>query len=236
MLIELSKSEVVKQLAERGTDIAEAEVQVVTIRVKKGSVAKGEQMLMEVTPDLLSNEEIAIIWQLGLEARMNNTGFSKVEKGDVEEAKRVAQDNAQKLYDGKLRAPVGLSGMKKKAKGPSDKSIQSEARKLAREEIKDRIRSAGEKVTHYAAKDINKAADGILADDDEVSQALWAEAEKIVNDRAKAREKASTISAKKGKAIELIKGMKKDPELVKKATQASAAKKAKAAEKRASAN
>ena len=191
-------------------------VQVVTARIKKACIAKGEQSWVEIDIDALPLDEYNIILQLGLEARLNSTGFSKVEKAKdqegIEVAMEVAAKNVEKLYKGELRAPIGLAGMKKKTKTVSDKSVAAEARRLAKEEIKDCIRAAGEKVSHYLPKDITKAANDLL-EDEERAPALWAEAEKIVQERNKAKAKAAQ---ERGDTINL-RGLKPNQDMVKKA-------------------
>ena len=195
------------------------DVQIVTIRIKKGMSKDTEACLAEVGLDMLPREELAIVLQLGLEARINGTGFSKVEKGDTEEALKVARDNIQKLYEGKLRAPVGLAGARKKKKAAGkamDKLVEAKARKLARDETRALIRASGDKVSHYKAAKINAFADELL-ENEEFGPAIWAKAEILAEEERKAKEEAAEKVGKKGEAgaIAMLKGkLSKDPELV----------------------
>lgn len=211
-----------REAAAKATGIPIEQLQVITGRIKKACIAKGEQSWVEVCLEQLPVEEYQIILQLGLEARINSTGFSKIEKAKdqdgVEAAMEVAAQNIEKLYKGELRAPIGLAGMKKKAKTVSDRAVGSEALRLAKEEIKDRIRAAGEKVSHYLPKDITKAAKDLL-EDDEFGPPIWAAAEKVVQERNKEKDKAAQATAKKGDAKGILSamGIKVNAEMVKKA-------------------
>jgi len=92
----------------------------------------------------------------------------------------------------------------------------TEARRIARQIVKDQIKAAGEKVSHYTAKAITEAANGLIEADPtilETAKANLAAASKKVGDQAKA--KAALAKA----------GIKVDPKLVAKAEAAKKEKK-----------
>lgn len=82
---------------------------------------------------------------------------ARFETAAIEKAKeRVAQ-----MYTGTLRL-----GREAAVKGPSG-AIMTEARRIARDLIKQLIKDSGGKVSHYAASEITKAANELLADPDQ---------------------------------------------------------------------
>lgn len=123
---------------------------------------------VEIMTDELSDEVYAAALFLGLK-EMANRGMSKITvKGltgvDLDKAKAAAmakgQENAAAIKEGKIRLP----GTKAKAgEGKVSKALTAEARRLAREDVKDGLRRAGKKISHYKASQITAAADQLIA-------------------------------------------------------------------------
>jgi aminopeptidase N len=72
---------------------------------------------------------------------------------------KIAQDNLIKLLAGEIKAKA------KAAKSELPREVQTEARRIAREIVKNQIRAAGGKPSHYAARDITLAADEFIKAD-----------------------------------------------------------------------
>jgi hypothetical protein len=91
-------------------------------------------------------------------------GMSKVTKAnypDPEELKAaalaIAQDNLEKCYAGEIRI-TGASKATKKVAG----AVMVEARRLARNIVKDALKAAGHKVSHIEARSITALANEYL--------------------------------------------------------------------------
>lgn len=74
-------------------------------------------------------------------------------------ALKKAQDNLAAMYEGKIRI---MGAKTDKVSG----TLMTEARRLARQVVKDELKKAGYKVSHYAASEITKAANALIAADD----------------------------------------------------------------------
>lgn len=122
-----------------------------------------------------------------------------------------AEENAEKLYTGKIRMSKGT---RTKVSG----EVKTEAMRLARLIIKQAIRDEGGKVSHYAAANISEAAKEWLETTEEGKECM-AQAKANVESRH-ALDKASKID---------VSGIKADPALAKKAEEKAA--KAKGAKK-----
>lgn len=122
---------------------------------------------IEVDSTSLSDEACAYIFQKGLEAIINTVGMSKITghtKASPEEKVKIeaavvtqAKKNLADLKAGSLKG--------KKASG-ADKvtgALQTEAMRLAKEMVKDHIRSIGHKQNAYKASEITAYAKEVLA-------------------------------------------------------------------------
>lgn len=149
-----------------------------------------------------------------------NRGMSKITKEtypNADELKVAAQAMAEKnivaMYEGKVRMVGGAK--KSKASG----AVMTEARRLAKNLIKDEMKKAGIKVSHVAAKDITAAANALLdtmpelleqaqtnlkAREDEakgvgtkinIAELVKADPDKVAKAEAKKAAKAGTLSA-----------------------------------------
>ena len=147
-----------------------AEPSIIPVRIMK-ALSKGEKDIRwgEVVLEKVPTEFYMIALQVGLEKILSCSPMSKVEKGDEESAKEAFEANLALLYEGKLRRPVGFATKRlkgrKPAKSDTEKKYAAEEKRQAKLMIKDMIRARGEKVTDYATKDINAAAEGLLEDE-----------------------------------------------------------------------
>lgn len=96
-----------------------------------------------------------------------NRGMSKITKEALSddatrkaEADHKANANVEDLYTGKVKL-TGVSSKKTKASG----AVMTEARRLAKNLVKDAMKSAGMKISHVAASEITKAANALLDSD-----------------------------------------------------------------------
>lgn len=158
----------------------------------------------------------------GLKAFVNK-GMSKImtkglEGDDLSKAQEAAlkkgQENVAAILDGSMKIPG-----QKKVKGASGK-VMTEARRLARNIIKDEIKRAGGKVSHYEASEITKAANDYL--ETEAGKALIAKAEETIKER-----EATPVAAG------ILSKIKVSDKLVKKAEAAKAARKSQLSAKQA---
>lgn len=95
-----------------------------------------------------------------------NRGMSKVTKEtypQAEEMKTKAQEVAEKNREDLLAGKVRITGGAK-TKGISG-AVKTEAMRLARNLVKDEIKKAGGKISHYEASEITKAAKALLEQD-----------------------------------------------------------------------
>lgn len=96
-----------------------------------------------------------------------NRGTSKVTKetypNEAElkaKAMAVAQEQVELVMTGKIKF-TGAAKAKTKESG----KVMTEARRLARNVVKDAIKASGGKISHYEAKDITAAANELLKND-----------------------------------------------------------------------
>jgi len=132
----------------------------------------GKDVALDVDISTLSDEMYALVMAEGLKSilnsRMSKVGpVTKLEKeGKTEQlatehalALKIAQDNLTKLLAGDIKAKS------KAAKSDLPREVQTEARRIAREIVKNQIRATGGKPSHYAVKDITLAADEFIKAD-----------------------------------------------------------------------
>ena len=151
------------------------------------SITKGGAPILVNTGDLPDNVYQAAL-AIGLKDLLNR-GMSKIKSNkDLEgedkaknqaAAMAQAEKNLANLKEGKMPRMVGV----KTADGKVAGVVMTEARRLAKNLIKDEIKKAGGKISHYEAKDITAAANALL--ETEEGKALLAQAQKNVDDRNK---------------------------------------------------
>lgn len=117
-----------------------------------------------IDTDTIPTEVYQEALRLGLKELVNR-GMSKITKTahpDEDELKAKALEQAGKNVEainaGKIRFSAGAA---KKASG----AVMTEARRLAKNVIKDEMKKAGLKIAHVDASEITKAANALLASD-----------------------------------------------------------------------
>jgi hypothetical protein len=166
-------------------------------------VTKGKKELEINTGDLPEESFIEIV-ALGLKTFLNK-GMGDVKTKDLEgealakaqtEALKFANDNLAKLLSGEFKKSASKAA---KVAG----KVMTEAKRLARNFVKDQLKAAGEKVSHYPAAEITKAAVALIEAD-----ASW----------VKMAEDSLEQTAKQKATIDL-KSIHADPKLVAKANE-----------------
>ena len=177
----------------------------VPITKGKGSVTIDTETL----PDEVYKEAML----LGLK-ELANRGMSKLTKAstkDEDELKSLAMAQAEKNVEAILSGNIRFLG--KKAKTGESAAVMTEARRLAKNLIKDAIKAAGKRINTVEPKVITQGANDYLASDQGAS--LIAQAKANLEERAKSPIKVD---------IEAL-GIKESPKLVAKADAEKAAKK-----------
>lgn len=128
------------------------------------------------------------------------------------EAVEAIMEVVAKTWEACREGTIRITGGKAKTKGV-DREIKVEAMRLARLTIKDALKAAGKKVSHYAARDITALAEEFLGTEDGAE--LLAQAKENVEARKK---------KEAGLKIDLS-AIQPDAEMVQKAEAAAAAKK-----------
>jgi len=137
-------------------------------------IAKAGNKAIEVDPSQLSDEMYHLALVEGLKVILNK-GISSTKyptkglEGEELASQQIAvyakaEENLQDLYAGKVRkgrASAATSADGKKIPGV----VMTEARRLAKEVVKDEIRAAGMKVSHVEASEITKLANAMIAAD-----------------------------------------------------------------------
>lgn len=132
----------------------------------------GKDAFVECDTNALSAEMFSLAVLEGLKVLLNARMASKAGPGAVTKlsgdelvaaqgrAMKIAQENLDKLNQGTVKAKATKS-----AKSGEDREVTTEARRIARELVKNEIRKAGLKPSHVAAAEITKAADAMIARD-----------------------------------------------------------------------
>ncbi len=163
---------------------------------------KEEPAFVEVCYDDLPEDVLKAILIAGCKVYLNQ-GMSKITgtktNASREAAMEIAAAKLQALYEGKIRMP---SGVRSKISG----AVKTEAMRIARLIIKDALKAAGEKVSHYAAKEISALAKELV--EGEQGKDILAQAQAAISERT---EKEKNLKG----VIDLSK-IKPDATLVKK--------------------
>lgn len=168
-------------------------------------VTKGKGTV-DIDTDKLPDEVYQAALAEGLKAFVNK-GMSKImtkglEGTELESAQQAAMTKAQENASACLDGTIKLPGRKAKAKGASG-AVMTEARRLARNLIKDEMKRAGIKISHVEASEITKAANALLDQDPsivETAKANIAERDKVdvgakINIKALIKESPKLIKA-----------------------------------------
>lgn len=140
-----------------------------------------------------------------------NRGMSKITKetySNPDELKAAAMAQAEKnveaVKEGKIKFSSGTKA--KKASG----AVMTEARRLARNLVKDEMKRQGIKISHVEASEITKAANALLDEDPSIVETAKANLEAREAVPVKIDVKAIPISQKKVAAAEKAKAQKKE--------------------------
>lgn len=145
----------------------------------KGGCGEVSVVLSQIPDDMYQ-----MVLMEGLKSVINSVGMSKILPGVTklegkakEEAvaaiRNQAEANVKALYSG----TISKKGGAKKASG----AVQTEAMRLAKMLVKDHIRSEGQKIGAYSAKEITEAAKKVL----EGNPRLLKQAQENLDERAK---------------------------------------------------
>lgn len=175
----------------------------VSVNISKGKGA------VSVDTDAFSEEIYAKIFTLGLETYLNKN-MSKIktkdlEGAELEAAQQAALEQANKNHQALLDGKFGRQG---KAKGTSG-AVMTEARRLAKNLVKDEIKRAGQKVSHYENAEITKWANELIVADPSIVKMAEASLEQRKAKTVKLDISKIAISDKKIKAGEVAKAKKK---------------------------
>ena len=138
-----------------------------TMNVKVTKAGKSLEVDLQELPD----EAYQFVLQKGLEALLN-ARMSKVLTKDLEGEKlaeaqaralEIAEENLSSLKAGKITKARG--GAKDANGNKVAANVMTEARRLAKEVVKNEIRAAGMKISHVEASVITKAANELIAAD-----------------------------------------------------------------------
>lgn len=149
---------------------------------------------VEIDTDKLPQEVYEAALLEGLKA-LANKGMSKITLKGLEgeelskahaAAQAKAEENAAAMLDGSIKLP----GRKAKSKLPGE--TMTEARRLAKNLLKDEMKKAGIKVSHVPAKEITQAVKDLLASD--MGKSILDQAQKNIDARKAAPDGAGTIS------------------------------------------
>ncbi len=142
---------------------------ILQVPVSKG--AKGS--MIEIDTDALPMEVYAEAVLQGLKVLVNR-GTSKITKASMpddavrqNEAMVAAEKQKAEMHkvddDGKFIGKITLTGSKPKAKASG--KVMTEARRLAREVVKDLMKKNGIKISHVKASEITTVANELIAQD-----------------------------------------------------------------------
>ena len=124
---------------------------------------------LDVDTDALPEESYRIALEEGLKVLLNK-GMSKIttkglEGSDLDKAKEAAfakgTENLEACMAGKIKRGRAAAKDASGAKVPG--VVMTEARRLAKEVVKNELRAAGIKISHVEASEITKAANELLA-------------------------------------------------------------------------
>lgn len=168
------------------------------------------------------------VFAAGLKAVINSGPMLKVlkPKDETDEkamseyhaaAMATAQERVEQLITGKLKfGRASASG--------ADAKTMTEARRIAKQLVKDTLRANGQKVSHYSTADILAAANAVIASDPTIlkmaEENLSKRSAAVVNIAASLKEDPEATAKAKAKAATKTKPEKMSPGAILSATQA----------------
>jgi hypothetical protein len=170
-------------------------------------VVKGKTFL-EVIPDDMPLHVYTEALMLGFKQILNR-GQTKITKEAYPEpealkakAMEVAEATLENMYAGKIR----IAGGAKADKVPRE--VMTEARRIARNLVKEELKRSGVKVSYIESSEITKAANALLASDPDIIAQAEEEVEKRARTKVKIDISKIPVSEKKVKAAEARKADK----------------------------
>ena len=122
---------------------------------------------LEVDPELLPDAMYRMVLEEGLKVmlnkRMSKIATKDLEGEELDKARAAALAIAEENLDKVLKGEVKKGRVAGASKVPG--VVMTEARRLAKEVVKNEIRAAGMKVSHVEASEITKAANELIAAD-----------------------------------------------------------------------
>ena len=155
------------------TDVTQAETSPNT--VINVPVTKGKSTFAFSTADMPDDVYQEMLLQ-GAKVLLGR-GMSKITKEtypDAEQLKAAAMAKAAENYEAMKAGKIRFTGGKKKV---ATGQIMTEARRLAKNIVKDEIKRQGGKVSHYEASEITKAANALLEQDPSIVEQAKANVE-----------------------------------------------------------
>ena len=165
-------------------------------------VVKGKSYLEINTADLPIHVYREALVQ-GLKTLLNRgqTKITKEAYPDADALKAKAMETAEatleNMYQGKIRV---MGGAAKSDKVPRE--VMTEARRIARNLVKEELKRSGVKVSYVESSEITKAANALLAADPDIVKQAEEEVEKRAAKKVKIDVGSIPISQKKMKAAE----------------------------------
>lgn len=164
-------------------------------------VTKGKATV-EIDTDSIPEEVYKEALIQGLKVLVNR-GTSKITATTYpngEELKSAAMEAATAQVEAIKTGKIKFSGGAKTAKASG--AVMTEARRLARNLVKDEMKRQGIKISHVEASEITKAANALLAEDPTLIETAKANLEERAKVPVKINVSAIPISDKKVKAAE----------------------------------
>lgn len=180
-------------------------------------ISKAGNRTIQVDANSLPADMFKLVVIEGLKAVLNSrmskiTGLKTLEGqalADQQDAAfKIAEENLKTLIEGNVKK----RGVAAKSKLPA--AVMTEARRLAKEVVKNEIRKAGHKISHIPASVITDAANKLIADD-----ASYIDMAKANIEARTAKTTIGEGDAAQAAALSLLDklGVSESPELVKKA-------------------
>lgn len=159
--------------------------QMVTVPVTKG---KGT---VEIDVEALPAHVFTAVVQAGLKDYVNR-GMSKITKSTYtnhDELKAAAMAQAEKNVEAMANGTIRIVGAPKQAKASG--AVMVEARRIALNMVKQAIKDANGKISHYERKDLTAAANELLNSED--GKEILALAQKNLDERAAVKPKLNVM-------------------------------------------
>jgi len=165
-------------------------------------VVKGKSYLEVDTAELpIHVYREALVQGLKVLLNRGQTQITKAAYPEAEDLKAKAMETAEQtlenMYAGKIRI-MGSSAKSDKV----PREVMTEARRIARNLVKEELKRSGVKVSYVESSEITKAANALLAADPDIIKQAEEEVEKRASKKVKIDIASIPISQKKVKAAE----------------------------------